>query len=240
MVATLKRAVLVPALLGVTAFALADCTTYGTGVNPGVQTMNDIGGLVDFSGGKKSSIDYHPRPPLAAPPSGVAPPTPGSGAGVASAGDWPHDPDVAAQAAKAAAAKKKNNGTYDPAADAYDPHLVIPVQSSTNEVHSGKHWQETLNTKEQDRETAKRMAMAKNSLGVDANGNPIRRTLSDPPIAYRAPDPSAPTEFKSKKKSYWPWHKASPDDSQADGLVDDSRLDNPQFTSKGASAPATR
>ena len=235
MAATLKRAVLVPGLLALSAFALADCTTYGTGVNPGMQTLNDVGGLVDLSGGKKPSIDYRPRPPLAAPPPGVSPPPPGQGNGVASATDWPHDPDAAAQAAKAAAAAKKNNGRYDPSADRYDPSLVIPVE--TKEIHSGKHRtvEDLAATKEQDQETAKRMAMAKNSIGVDANGNPIRRTLSDPPVAYREPDPSAPTAFKYKKK-YWPWQKASPD-SAADGLVDDSAKDLTVISKHGGLTP---
>src|SRR5579859_1590393 len=122
MAAILNRAVLARALLALTAIGFAGCTTYGTGVNPGAQTLHDVGGLIDIGGGHKAAIDYKPRPPLAAPPPGVAPPPPGSGASVASAGDWPKDPDAAAKAAG-------KRPTYDAKTDAlYNPGVDIPVQ----------------------------------------------------------------------------------------------------------------
>jgi len=194
-------------------------TTYGTGVNPGAQTMSDVGGLVAL-GQKRPAIDYKPRPPLAAPPAGAAPPPPGS-ASVASAGDWPNDPDVAEQARKAAAAKKR----YDPKADtAYDPALKIPDNSGISDPEA----KSAVTTKEKDELTRKRMLAAKSAVGFDANGNPIRKTLSDPPVTYREPDPNAPTAFKAvKKKFHWPWEKAEPDAAPT-GLVDDSASnDNP-------------
>jgi hypothetical protein len=225
MVAILKRAALTHAALLLTAVALGGCmgTTYGTGVNPGAQTVSDIGGLVDLGGQKKSAIDYKPRPPLAAPPPGIAPPPPGN-VNVASAGDWPNDPDVAAAARRAAAAKKP----YDPKADAlYDPGLKIPVQHDTGGYSDGNYSRNATakslaGTKEQDARVRKLMAEAKSAVGVDANGNPIRRTLSDPPATYRVPDPNAPTAFKAvKKKFHWPWQKAEPDATPT-GLVDSS------------------
>jgi predicted small secreted protein len=223
MVAILKRAALAPTALLLTAVALGGCmgTTYGTGMNPGAQTISDIGGLVDLGGQKKPVIDYKPRPPLAAPPPGVAPPPPGSVA-VASAADWPNDPDAAAQARKAAAAKR----AYDHRADRlYDPGIKIPVQNDTGGISDTKFSRAqagAASTKEQDELTRKRMLEAKSPVGVDANGKPIRKTLSDPPVTYREPDPNAPTAFKAvKKKFHWPWQKAEPD-AVPTGLADDS------------------
>ena len=77
-------------------------------------------------------------------------------------------------------------------------------------------------TKEQDAQTRKLMAEAKSAVGVDANGKPIRKTLSDPPVTYREPDPSAPTAFKSVKKFHWPWQKKVEPDAVPTGLADDS------------------
>ena len=222
MTAISKPAVLATAILLATS-VLGGCTTYGTGVNPGTQTLSDIEGLVNVSGSKKAGIDYKPRPPLAAPPPGAAPPVPGSATAVASAGDWPNDPDAAAKAAKAASRKR----AQDPRTDAlYSPGLDIPVQHEK----SGAYWHRggtasedaASGTKEQEMSTRKAMAAAKNTASFDANGNPIRKTLSDPPVVYREPDPSAPTVFNTKKKFHWPWQKAKPDDASSSALVDDS------------------
>ena len=75
----------------------------------------------------------------------------------------------------------------------------------------------------QDAEARKLMADAKTAIAVDFNGNPIRKTLSEPPVVYRAPDPGAPTEFKSVKKFHWPWQKPKPDEpaATATALTDD-------------------
>ena len=215
MVAILKRAALTPAALALTAVALGGCmgNTYGTGVNPGAQTLNDIGGLVDL-GGKKGPIDYKPRPPLAAPPAGAAPPPPGS-ASVASAGDWPIDPEVAAKARKAALAKTAYDHRADPL---WDPGIKFPDTGGISDPEA----KSALTTKEKDELTRKRMLAAKSAISVDANGKPIRKTLSEPPVTYREPDPNAPTAFKAiKKKFHWPWQKAEPDAAPT-GLVDDS------------------
>ncbi|MCP4306918.1 MAG: hypothetical protein GY788_18975, partial [bacterium] len=38
---------------------------------------------------------------------------------------------------------------------------------------------------------------------VDANGNPVRTTLTEPPAEYRVPDPTAPEEFTAAKDEKW-------------------------------------
>jgi hypothetical protein len=228
MVAILNRAALTPAVLALMATALGGCmgTTYGTGVNPGAQTMSDIGGLVNITGNQKPAIDYRPRQPLAAPPAGAAPPPPGS-AGVASAADWPNDPDVAARARKAGngsnPALVKDDG-YARTAALSDPGIKVPVQNDANVYWTkrGAAQQAGVSTKEQEAQTRKLMAASKSVVSVDANGNPIRKTLADPPVAYREPDPTAPTVFKNAKKFHWPWQKANPNAVASDSLVDDS------------------
>jgi type IV secretory pathway VirB10-like protein len=218
MAAIFNRAALAPAVLVLAATAFAGCTTYGTGVNTGTQTLTDIGGLVDLSGGKKPAIDYKPRPPLAAPPPGSAPPAPAAPSAVATAADWPNDPDAAARAAKAA-----RRQTYDYKSDAlYDPGIHVPVQKEnhTYMTKRGTGYEDAVASandtdKQKELTTKKLMGEAKNSVSYDANGNPIRKTLVDPPVVYREPDPSAPTVFNTKKKFHWPWQKAQQDDALA-------------------------
>ena len=208
MKATFGRSGLVAGLLAAGAF-LGGCTTYGTGVNPGSQTVHDITGLVNVGGDKKAPIDYKPRPPITAPPAGVALPPPGSAAVATASGDWPKDPDEAARARKAAAAKA---AAEDPN---YQPDIALPVRhDSSNDVAH-----DPTTDREKDAKVRKLMAEAKAPAGIDANGNPVRRTLVEPPVDYRAPDPNAPTEFKTAKK-HWPWQKSTPDATA--GLPDDA------------------
>jgi hypothetical protein len=227
MVSFFKRTA-APAALTVIAVSLGGCmgTTYGTGVSPGAQTLSDIGGLVDLGGHKSPPIDYKPRPPLVAPPPGASPPPPGSN-GVASAGDWPHDPDLSAKGHRDDANKTAAVGRGSSSAEAsalYDPGLKIPIQHDKSVYWTKKGLADgsaSAGTKEQDAETRKRMAAARSVVSVDDKGNPVRKTLADPPVVYREPDPNAPADFKtSKKKFHWPW-QASPDSGSA-GLVDDS------------------
>jgi hypothetical protein len=226
MVASSKRSGLTTAGVTLLAAALGGCmgTTYGTGVSPGKQTIQDIAGLANLAGKKHEPIDYKPRPPIVAPPPTAALPPPGTH-DVASAGAWPQDPDEAMKARKAAAAKLR---TGDAKVDAqYDPDIAIPVKHDNtiewNDSNKDRPGQKEAGSAAQDAEVRKLMADAKSSVSVDANGNPIRKTLSEPPVVYRAPDPGAPTEFKSAKKFHWPWQKnLKPDEPTPTALTDES------------------
>lgn len=197
--------------------------TYGTGVSPGKQTINDIAGLVNINGTKRDPIDYKPRPGIVAPPASAALPPPGSQAVASASGDWPNDPDAAMKARKAAAAKVR---TGDAKIDAqYDPDVPITAQKE-NKINWNDPNKDGPGVREggsaaQDAEVRKLIADAKSSVSVDANGNPVRKTLSEPPVVYRAPDPNAPTEFKAAKKFHFPWQKMKPDDPKA-ALPDNS------------------
>ena len=209
--ATFGRAGFVAGLLTAAA-VLGGCTTYGTGVSPGSQTVHDITGLVNVGGDKRAPIDYKPRPPIAAPPPGAALPPPGSPVVATASGDWPKDPDEARRARKAAAAKAAAD---DPN---YQPDIAIPVPHAGSTDSADK---QPTTDKEKDAKVRKLMAEAKAVAGYDSNGNPIRRTLQEPPVDYRQPDPSAPTEFKTTKAGvHWPWQKKQPDATP--GLPDDS------------------
>lgn len=178
-----------PVAAVVMAFALGGCvsgTTYGTGVSPGKQTVDDIVGLVSLGGSKeKSKIDYEPRPPIVAPPASASLPTPGEASSSATAANWPKDP-----------------GTTTPGDVA-----AIPVSTARPTKLEGGSAAEAaaLAHMKYGKQQAKLYADAKASadLQLDANGNPIRRTLSDPPPAYRVPDPNAPEEFEAPKKKKW-------------------------------------
>jgi hypothetical protein len=203
----LSARLLFPAGIVGLAMSLGACsaTTYGTGTTPGKQTFDDIAGMVSLSGKKAPPIDYKPRGPIVAPPATAALPKPGSDM-VATGPDWPRDPDALNAARKAAA------GSAAPGAD---PGFRLPktaeseIKPRYNDYDAGKEaYKENINVAAQ----KKMFATAKGSGAVDANGNPIRTSLTEPPATYRAPDPNAPTEFNNnsatgppKKHWYWPF-----------------------------------
>ena len=184
---------------------LGGCTTYGTGVTPAAQTMKDITGLVAFGASDKPQIDYQARPPIVAPPPGAPLPKPGQST-AASDANWPRDPDVVAAQQRLAADTAKPNPSGLPE----DPNFKVamptsgisPVEAHGNVDPSAEIFQNQAQRQAQ----MKLFASAKSgNAAVDANGNPVRTTLVDPPSEYRVPDPNAPDtmDVKPKAKHWW-------------------------------------
>ncbi|CAN5146265.1 hypothetical protein BH10PSE9_BH10PSE9_10890 [soil metagenome] len=208
---------LLPAIaLTALSVGLAGCmgggTTYGTGKNPGAQTLEDLAGIASMGAPKKDPIDYAARAPLVPPPVGTPLPPPGSQASVAA--NWPKDPDVEQKKfkaeskarAQAQAPGEQPYGINDPKfrvqakkGDEPSPMLTDPNKRMDADAHT---------TTEQASASKKLFADARGSP-TDENGQPIRQYLTDPPTGYRAPDPTAPVEVDAKpavkKKFKWPW-----------------------------------
>ena len=183
------------------ASALAGCTTgntYGTGTSPGMQTLKDITGVAGLSPKDKEPIDYTPRPKIVAPPADAALPLPATAATTQTAANWPNDPDLLRAKVKADAETREATGS---------PQLQLPKART---IDGGYQPIDAGLTKEQIEEVRKQMAAAKGGMAVDANGNPVRKYLTDPPNEYRVADPNAPiavAEVKKKKKFKWWWQK---------------------------------
>lgn len=238
------RSVAIGVAAAVLALALGACsqTTYGTGTSPGMQTLQDLAGIADFSGGQdKPKIKYAANPNLVAPPPGTPLPVPGSvEKNVAS--NWPTDPDVEAKRVKQdAAAREKFCAEYTNRMlpECRDPGFRLNPSEQAN--LSRQPSQTLLNqsvdpalaaqsTPEQNARAMKLFAEAKGQVAVDENGKPVRRYLTDPPSDYRVPDPNAPVVFEKKKtnKWHWPWEKDTA--TSADSLSPDGTT---QTTSTG-------
>lgn len=198
------------AAAGMVATVLTGCSsmTYGTGTSPGKQTFNDITGLVSLGGTKQPKIDYASRPPIVAPPKAAALPEPGATTSVAT--NWPRDPDEIARARKDAEADAPRE---DPGVAALkDPGWRLPpgAEKTVNERRDPNMTaaiEAAKPVRDQNERAKKMIAAAKTGAAgkVDANGNPIRTTLTEPPADYRQPDPTSPQEFsaKQKKKRWW-------------------------------------
>jgi hypothetical protein len=202
---------------------LAGCssTTYGTGVDPGVQTLKDVAGIAMITE-KKPPIDYEPRAKVVAPPSGADAtlPPPGSGATAGTdSPNWPNDPDAQAAKFRADIAAREARGEKPAPLNLPDGSYAQPSLPPTTRTSRSGLVDTTPLTQEQHNAVIKAFADAKGSLSVDASGKPVRKYLTEPPAEYREPDPTQPTTFTEKKKKFhWWWQKQD----NADGLTSDS------------------
>ena len=220
------RSICISVAAAALAVGLGACsqTTYGTGTSPGMQTLQDLAGIADFAGPSKPKIAYQPRPGVVAPPPGTPLPPPGSDQ-QAVAGNWPTDPDVQAKKLKeqAAALEKYCADRLNKIKpECRDPGWRLPASATADNSRapsqillnqSRKAGDMAHSTAEQNAEAVKLFAEAKGQVAVDSSGNPVRRYLTDPPSAYRIPDPNAPVVFEKKKKTnawHWPWEKSTP------------------------------
>lgn len=165
-------------------------TTYGTGEVPEMAIFREMtGGL---GANKKEKIDYQPRAPLVMPPSNQELPPPAESTQVANAA-WPLDPD-----------KTPKGSRYqdDTPLDDISPaefHRLKPLAGrvgNPNWYKESNHYQpalDVINTKQQH----EFKAALDDMNGV---GHKERRYLTEPPLAYREPAATAPTEFEDIKK----------------------------------------
>jgi hypothetical protein len=180
-------------------------TTYGTGRTAGLQTITDFARAGALTGEAKDPIDFAPRAPIVAPPPGAPLPPPGGDTtgSTALAANWPKDPDAQAAAVKAEIAEANASGRRIrmlPAANASAPPPVDP--------NSPENFKPA--TPEQIAEYRRIEAML-NGATTDADGNPVRVYLSDPPPGYMIPDPNAPPVTTAEEQAApqprlrWPW-----------------------------------
>jgi len=189
-----------------TALALAGCQsgmTYGTGTPPGIQTLEDLGGIAALTTPKSAPIDYKQRPNIVAPPVDAALPAPGGVADDGVPADWPNDPDLDEAKFKGMIAARQ-------AAGLPLPKFTLPKTAVADAATSPGVEVAGAPTAAQKAQAKKLFAEAKGTLGVDANGNPVRRYLTDPPVDYRVPDPNStvdangpPPQKRSKFFKWW-------------------------------------
>jgi hypothetical protein len=194
------------------ALVLSACaqTTYGTGRSAGLQTITDFARAGRLTGEAQDPIDFAPRAPIVAPPSGAALPTPGGDTtgSTALAANWPKDPAAEAAALKAKIAEANTTGRRI---------RILPVLNDGSAPPTDPNEEEKIKpaTPEQIAEY-RRLQALQNGATTDANGNPVRVYLSDPPPGYLVPDPNAPEATTAEAATparprllRWPWFRRS-------------------------------
>jgi hypothetical protein len=207
----LPAAVLAPAIVVGAAFTLGACgsmTTYGTGTTAAKQTVDDLTGILSFgSKDKNGEIDYEPRPPIVEPPVATLPPPGSTATNVATAANWPVDPDEERKRVEALVKESHETGQSlkftPPAAPRVetDPKAPLAKSDDDNDLMARRLTEAKMRGQDYD-EAKKIFADAKQAKigSFDENGNPVRQYLVEPPAPYREPDPESPIEITEKPK----------------------------------------
>ncbi len=203
--AGMTRRISAGAFVAISAVALSGCMgmapTYGTGKPADTQLIEDVTGMFSLAPEKKAQIDYKPRPELVKPadPKNAALPAPQDNIVTASAGGaWPESPEARLARIRADATAKRDELGFEPEVD-------MPIEKNRRMLRATRGDDvnmdgSTVSIEKQRKEFNERLAMNK-------QGSPTeRRYLSEPPLEYRAPAATAPTddvgedEWKKEKR----------------------------------------
>jgi hypothetical protein len=194
-------ALALPLAASVMPVLVAGCSltsTYGTGQSPEVAMFREVtGGLL--SKDEKEPIEYQPRAPLVLPPGAEQLPPPVDSAAAASA-DWPIDPDerVAAVDARNSDDNPFNDVNPDeyrrlkPLAGVFPRQSNVPVNDESGKT---EYYTNIVHGRQQRQAFEQALAEEKGFARTE------RRFLTDPPLTYREPAATAPTEFEDVKEN---------------------------------------
>ncbi len=196
--------------------------TYGTDKTAAAQLTQDVTGILSIAPKKREQIDYKPRPELVKPPTTAALPAPQQKVAVTSNPSWPESPEQRRARIRAEATANQNNPAYDsPVISdvAVAPENSFGQSANSKDDDSGLSQSLTRPEFKNAREEYKRR-LAETKQGSATS----RKYLSEPPLAYRQPAATAPTddigedEFKkerraksaARKKGDWSWRQLIP------------------------------
>jgi hypothetical protein len=187
--------------------ACSSGVTYGTGTPTELQTIQDVSGILSLTGGDKIEIDRSPRGGIVAPPGEAAALPPPVDETTTASIDWPNDPDESRRRRQAEEANAPMSQSS--LATIKDPGFRLPNEAFEEQAKKEDNWDYGLgpNPKFLGSNAKKHFVEMKAERGgsVDAQGNPTRRYLVEPPAEYRVPDPNAPIDPtpppEEKKKS---------------------------------------
>ena len=158
--------------------ALAGCSpTYGTDKTANRQLVEDVTGILSLGpSGKRAVIDYRPRPELVKPQSTAVLPPPQDDVTASAGGQWPESPEARLRRIRDEASTEQGLTTTQIIRDGSGREQVVGGGVDLNQPGAQR-------------------AEFKRRLAQQNQGDPnVRRTLSEPPGAYRQPAATAPTD----------------------------------------------
>jgi hypothetical protein len=188
--------------------ALGGCamtSTYGTGQAPEMALFREMTGGLLSRNDEKKPIEYQPRAPLVLPKPGEQLPEPVQTASAADP-DWPIDPDERILTPDDGDGNPDNDITQEdyrrlkPLTGAFGPNRVKPVRNNFYDQERDDFYAFVHQGTDQRKSFSKSIAESKGYTRTE------RRYLTDPPLAYREPAATAPTEEVEtgvKKRGFW-------------------------------------
>ena len=195
--------------------------TYGTGTTQTKQLTTDVTSMFSLKP-KAQNRDYAPRPELVKPTTPTTELPPPQENIVASAGDqWPESPEQRR-------ARIRTDATENRDKQGWEPEVVndLSVDTSSSETKLGasaRGLDSGVAPAGGGEDLSKKGAEFRQKLAASKQGSPtVRRTLTEPPLDYRQPAPTAPTdelgedEYKKQRRLKAEARKAAGDTSWRD------------------------
>jgi hypothetical protein len=187
------RAILVAPLV-VSGLLVSGCMsspTYGTGTSANEQLASDVTSMFSLKP-KRSSAEYAPRPELVKPttPTAVLPP-PQESIVTASTGQWPESPEQRRARIRAEATENGDNPGWQ---SGVVNDISVDEQARTKKKLGGsEHHADSGVARAGEQVDLKAQGEAfQRELAASKQGSPtVRRTLTEPPVEYRQPAPTA-------------------------------------------------
>jgi hypothetical protein len=218
------RAILVAPLVvsGLLASGCMSSPTYGTGTTQTKQLTTDVTGMLSLKPKRAFASNYAPRPELVKPatPTTELPP-PQESIVTASADQWPESPEKRRARIRADATENRDKLGWE-------PEVVNDIssesESTPTKLGASVRGQDSQVAKAGEAEDlSKKGALFKKKLAEGKQGSPtVRRTLTEPPLEYRQPAPTAATdelgedEYKKQRRLKAEAKKASGNTSWRD------------------------
>jgi hypothetical protein len=180
------------------ALALAGCVsspTYGTDKTATEQLVGDLSNAFSLAPPKREPIDYKPRPELVKPAPGQkgSLPQPQDPITKTASAEWPESPEERRARLRAEATERRDDPNFE-------PQIVDDVQTDPAAIRkamreSGSDHPPRWTPEDSGSGARARRAEINRKLAESRQGDPTtRRYLSDPPLVYRQPADSAPTD----------------------------------------------
>ncbi len=185
-----RTRVLILAPLAVSGLVLSGCMsspTYGTDKTATEQLVGDLSNAISLAPPKRDPIDYKPRPPLVKPAQKEVLPPPQEGIVQTASGQWPESPEERRARIRAYATEHRDDPGFEPQV-VNDVGGVPVVPRSASDKKNSNPFEYRKQEASQREEVKRRLAQAR-------QGDPTtRRYLSEPPLTYRTPAETAPTD----------------------------------------------
>ena len=214
---------LAAAATAVSTIVLAGCAgpTYGTGKPADQQLLQDVTGILSVGPKDREPIDYSPRPGIVKPPSTAVLPPPQENVAMNNP-NWPESPEQRLARIRAEATANQDNPFYRSSVIRDVNRGDGPRLPPSDQFTEGDRVRPAILSPGGQR--AQRQAYEERRQ-LSQQGSPTtRRYLSDPPLDYRQPAPTAPAgdlgveEYKKERaakraakggsgglRQLWPW-----------------------------------